>query len=155
MSVDLSVIQRFTATLADGTSFELGSLTTAQTITLTSGHKFETIKTIADNYGYDAIWTKGDGGLDTFEVALIYSDADVVLELKTDNATPEYILLKIQGGVWHILLTSDDMGGDTVASIDGAVTVDGTDYDQIQEISAQRDVADAAGDAIVHLVLLN
>ena len=153
MSVTLSVTQVFSATLADGTKFDLGELYTPQTITLTLGTKFETLDVIADNYGEDVLWTSGEGGMDTFEVLLLYSSADIWLEFRTDNATPQYIPHLFQGGIWHVL-SSDDLNGGTSSVFDGAVLVEGTDYDQINQIEAHNDAADNAGDANVHLVLL-
>ena len=151
----LTVYQKVELTLPDGELFEIGSLITPKTLTLTNGNKYDTTKTIADNYGKDVLWATGYGGMDTFEVALVYSDTDVVLELKTDNATPEYVLIAIQGGVWHVLLTTDNVGGDTTESLDGAALVDGTDYDQIAQINVQNDAAEAAGDAVVRLILFD
>jgi len=155
MSVVLSCFQKFTATLADGTYLEIGSASPANTLTLTNGRKYEAIVQIADDYTADTIWETGDGGMATFEVLLLYSDNAIVLELRSDVAGDEFVLLKLQGGVWH-MLTTDDIGGyPTATRLDGAVLVEDTDFAQVDQINVQRDVADAIGDAEVHLILLN
>lgn len=150
----LNLTQHFEATLADGTVLEIGSKTTAQTLTLTGGTRYDTLVVVADNYGAETLWTTGNGGMDTFEVALVYSDVDVWLNLRNEQATDEFALIQIQGGLWHIL-TTDNMGGyQTTTRIDGAVLVDNTDYGQVDQIVAHRDEADGQGDATVHLILL-
>lgn len=154
MSVTLELMQHFTATLADGTKLEIGSKTTPLTLTLTTGVRYDTLVTVADDYGSEVLWTTGGGGMDTFEVVLIYSNADVWIELRNEQATDEFALIFIQGGVWH-LLSSDDMGAClTTTRIDGANLVDNTDYGQIDNITAVRNEADGQGDALVHLILL-
>lgn len=154
MSVTLSLTQKFEATLADGTKLDIGSKTTPLTLTLTTGTRYDTLVTVADDYGSEVLWTTGGGGMDTFEAALIYSDVDVFIELRNEQSTDEFSLIFIQGGVWH-LLSSDDMGAyQTTTRIDGSALVDNTDFGQVDNITAVRNVADAAGDALVHLILL-
>lgn len=150
----LNLIQHFEVTLADNTVLKIGSKVTPLTLTLTNGTRYDTLVVVADNYGAETLWTTGGGGMDTFEVALVYSDVDVWLELRNEQATDEFALVQIQGGVWHVLST-DNMGGyQTMTRIDGAVLADNTDYGQIDNITAHRDVAAAAGAATVHLILL-
>jgi len=150
----LNITQHMTMTLADGTELKLGDLATPKTLTLTNGTKFEIIDVIADDFGQDVLWTTGEGGMDTFEVMLVYSDADIWLEFRTDlGAGAQFIIHKLQGGVWH-LLTSDDLASAAATVLDGAVLVDDTDFAQIDRIEAYRDAVADAGDAIVHLILL-
>lgn len=150
----LSAIQHFTMTLADGSTFEVGSKTTPQTVTLTNGTVVEIVDVIADNYGEDVLWTAGGGGLDSFEALMFYADEDVWLEFRTDlGAGAQYIVRKFSGGVWH-LWTADDIASAAASVLDGAVLVDDTDYAQIDQIECHRDEADGQGDATVHLVLL-
>ena len=53
------------------------------------------------------------------------------------------------------MLTTDDLGGyATTTRIDGAVLVEDTDFAQIDAIVAHNDVAEDAGDAQAHLILL-
>jgi len=154
MAVTLSLTQHFKVTLADGSVLELGSKETPFTLSLTNGTKHEVVDVIPDDYGQDVLWTAGEGGLDTFEALLFYSDADVWLELRNElTAGAQFIVHKIQGGVWH-LLTSLELASAAATVFDGAVLVDDTDYAQIDRVECYRNVADAAGDATVHLVLL-
>ena len=157
MSVTLSLTQRFTATLADGTKLDLGSLITPETIDLTNGTIFRTTDVVADNYGQDVLWTAGEGGMDTFEVILVKTDADIVLELRTTAAGLNQIAqIGVAAGPWT-LITKDEAGGYVAAAtkFDGAALVDGTDYDQVDRVEAYRDAADGQGDATVTIVLLS
>ena len=150
MSVILSVTQHITFTVGNEVK-TYGSLTTPVSVTLTVGQVHETRAVVEDNYGVEALWTTGDGNLDTFEFLWFLSDADVFLELRTVT-TAEYILLPITANVPFILV-GDDAAGIDADRLDGAVLVDGVDYAQVDRIRVSRDVADAKGDATVHLVL--
>ena len=157
MSVTLSLTQKFTATLADGTDLDLGSVIVPETLTLTNGTIFRTTDVVADDYGQDVLWTAGEGGMDTFEVMLVKTDADIVLELRTTAAGLNQIAqIAVAAGPWT-LISKDKAGGYAAAStvFDGSVLVDGTDYDAIDRIEAYRDVADGQGDATVTLILLS
>lgn len=148
MAIELKFVQA----LYVGDDLLIGSATSKQSITLSSGQSYVIQdKTIADNYGEDILWASGDGGLDNYTHGFIYSDQDLIVELKTDNGTPEYVLLEVKANV--IASLPAIAGGNTTESIDGAVLVDGTDYDDVVQISIQRDVADAVGDATVSLFL--
>ena len=152
MSVVLSVTQHVTGTFGNEVK-TFGSLTTPVEVTLTDGLVHETRAIVADDYGVETLWTKGDGNLDTFEFLWFLSDADVVLELRTDMAADEYILLPIKASVPFILAGDDAAGHDTATRLDGSALVEATDYAQVDRITVGRDAADAAGDATVHLVL--
>lgn len=148
MAIELKFVQA----LYVGDDLLIGSATSKQSITLSSGQSYVIQdKTIADNYGEDILWASGDGGLDNYTHGFIYSDQDLIVELKTDNGTPEYVLLEVKANV--IASLPAIAGGNTTESIDGAVLVDGTDYDDVVQIRIQRDVADAVGDATVSLFL--
>lgn len=148
MAIELKFVQA----LYVGDDLLIGSDTSKQSITLSSGQSYVIQdKTIADNYGEDILWASGDGGLDNYTHGFIYSDQDLIVELKTDNGTPEYVLLEVKANV--IASLPAIAGGNTTESIDGAVLVDGTDYDDVVQIRIQRDVADAVGDATVSLFL--
>jgi len=148
MAVTLKIRQ---ALIVDGREVE-GSTLTSQSISLSSGQQYTVEgKTIADDYGEDVLWATGDGGLDTFTHGFIKSDQDVFVELQTDNATPEYILLEVKANVLTPL--PGKAGGDDTESIDGSDLVDGTDYDDVDQIRVQRNAADAQGDATVSLYL--
>lgn len=138
-----------------GVTKEYGSTTVPVELNLADGHVFETRAQIDDDYHDDVLWNSGEGGLDKFELLWFESDADVFLELRTDMVADEYLIFEVQANV-PLILTSDDMAGhDTAARFDGAVLVEDTDFAQCDQIAAQRNVADDAGDSIVHLVLFN
>lgn len=133
---------------------EYGSTTSPVDFTLTNGHVFETRGQVDDDYHDDVLWNSGEGGLATFELLYFKSDADVFLELRTDMAADEFVIIEVKANI-PLILTSDDMAGhDTAARFDGAVLVEDTDWAQCDQVAVQRNVADDAGDAVWHLVLM-
>jgi len=76
---------------------------------------------------------------------------ELVVELETDNATPEFILIVVPANTLTPLPVR--AGGDEVESIDGAALVSGTDYDEVVGVRVQRDASDGSGDAEVTLHL--
>ena len=88
------------------------------------------------------LWTTTNGGIVTFTRGLIISDQDLFVEFRTDNGSPEFVLMKIEANqpFWFGALA----GGDTTESLDGAALVDGTDYDDIDRIEVQNEGATAA-----------
>lgn len=150
----VEIITHLKVTLG-GVVKEYGSKTVPVEYTITNGHVYEARAQIDDNYLDDTLWTTGDGGLDTFELLYFISDADVFLELRTDMGTDEFLYLEVKANV-PLILTSDDAGAaDTASRFDDAVLIEDTDWAQIDMISVQRNVADDAGDATVHLVLMS
>ena len=134
---------------------EFGHKTVPEEFTITNGHIFEARAQIDENYQDDVLWNSGEGGLDKFELLWFESDADVFLELRTDMAADEYLIIEVKAGI-PLILTSDDMAGhNTAARFDGAVLVEDTDWAQCDQIAAQRNVAAAGGNALVHLVLFS
>ncbi len=149
----LTLTHKLTMTDTDSI-VEIGSLTTSNSITVTNGQIFRAEnKTIADNFTADILWTTGEGGMNTFELGLIKSNVAVVMELRTDNSTAEFVLLNIPANV--PVYFGAKVGGNTTESLDGAILVDGTDFDDVDRIEVQRDVADVTGDATVDLYLFN
>lgn len=138
----------------DTNNTDHGSVSDAVTLT-TSGSSYSTTTTVADNFGNAVLWATGDGGITTFDYLYIESDADVFIELRNDNATDEFCLIKITAG-HSLLLPGGLLGGyQTTTRIDGAVLVAGTDYGSIDQIKAHNDAAEAAGDAVIKLVLFD
>jgi hypothetical protein len=134
---------------------EYGSTTDPVNYTITNGHVFETRGQVDDDYSDDVLWNSGEGGLDKFELLYFISDADVFLELRTDMAADEYLIIEVKANV-PLILTSDDMAGhDTAARFDGLVLVEDTDWAQCDQIAVQRNVGAAGGDAVWHLVLMS
>jgi len=148
----VEITQHIKVTLG-GVVKEYGDTETPVDFTITNGLVHEVRAVVADNYLDEVLWTAGDGNFDAFELLWFVSDADVFIELRNTQATDEFILLEVKAGV-PLILTSDDIAGyDTATRFDDAVLVEATDWDQCDQITVQRNVADAAGDATVHLVL--
>lgn len=150
----VEILTHLSVTLG-GVVKEYGHKTTPVEFTVTNGHVFEARAQVDDNYLDEVIWQKGDGGFDTFELLYFKSDADVFLELRSDMGTDEFIVVEVKANI-PLILTSDDIAGhDTATRFDDAVLVEDTDWAQCDQISVQRNVADDAGNALVHLVLFN
>ena len=109
--------------------------------------------TVADNYNLETLWTSGDGGVSTFTHALILSDNDILVELRTDNGTPEFSLIQVKANC-PTYIGGFSASGTATALTDDTQSVEDTDFDSIDRIQAQRNVADAVGDATVTIVLL-
>ncbi len=152
MSVTLELSTYCTFTVGNEVK-TYGSLTTPVEITLTTGLVHETRAVVTDNYTVETLWTKGDGNLDTFEFLWFLSDADVFLEFRTDMGTDEFLILPVLANVPFVLAGDDAGASDTTSRLDGSALVEDTDFAQIDKITVCRNVADAAGDATVHLVL--
>ncbi len=106
---------------------------------------------VTDAFGVATLWVTPQAGITTYEKAYIFSDVDLAVEIRTDNGTPEFILMFIEANTLTPLPAL--LGGNTTESIDGAILVQGTDYDNADQIRVQRDVAAAIGDATVTLYL--
>jgi hypothetical protein len=125
----------------DGTT-EQGDLDTPVTLTITGDKVFAT-KSIVTGNTLDVLWTTGEGGLATFDVAVITTDNDIWVEFRTEQGTPEFVTLEVTASN-PLVLTSDNLGGFTTARLDGAALVDDTDYGQVDRISVQNDGANTA-----------
>lgn len=121
---------------------EQGSLVTPVTLTITGDKVFAT-KSVVTGNTLDVLWTTGEGGLATFDVAVITTDNDVWIEFRTEQGTPEFVTLEVTS-TNPLILTSDNLGGFTTARLDGAALVDDTDYGQVDRISVQNDGASTA-----------
>lgn len=124
-----------------------------QSITLTTGQHYAVqAKVVADNYGEDVLWATGDGGLDTFTYGFVFSDQDIWIQLRNDDAgAAEYVRLFIPANTLGFL--PGKCAGNTSDAFDGAVLVDDTDYADTDQIEVMRDAADGIGDATVDLHL--
>ena len=148
MAIELKVRQ---ALVVNG-NVVVGDRLNDTTITLASGQQFcATDVTVADNYGTALLWTSGDGGMTSYSHGWVYSDKDVVIELRSDNGTAEFVLMFVEADVLTALPA--EIGGDTTESLDGAILVDGTDHDTVDRVEVQNNVADAIGDASVSIFL--
>ena len=132
---------------------EYGSKTVPFHMDITDGLIHEVRAVVADDYNDEALWTTGDGNLDAFELLYFLSDADVFLELRsTTGGLDQYVLLEAKADV-PLILTSDDIAGTAATQMGAGVLTDGVEFDQCDLITVHRNVADAAGDATVYLVL--
>lgn len=134
---------------------EYGSKLLPVEFDITEGHVYEVRTLVADDYDTAILWATGDGDMDNFKLLYIISDADIYIELRSDMGTAEYALFEVKAGV-PLIFASDNMGAQAAAArLDGAILVEDTDFAQIDQIVAGRDVADAAGDAQIYMVLLS
>tara|TARA_R100000808_G_scaffold15607_3_gene35930 strand:+ start:6562 stop:7017 length:456 start_codon:yes stop_codon:yes gene_type:complete len=106
------------------------------------------VHTIPDAFGKDVLWATGDGGKDTFTLAIITSTKDIWVELKDDAGTPNFFLHQVLANV-PMFLHGYNIGVGAATKFDGAALVDNTDYNDIVQIEASRVVADGTGDAAV------
>jgi hypothetical protein len=152
MSVTCKIFQHLELNVG-GELKEAGSRTVAEEVTV-DGYVFETRAAVPDNYLDQILWTAGDGGIDDFDVLYVESDEDIFLELRNTQATDEFVLLEVKAGVPLILRSDDVAGYQSTTRLDDAELVEATDYDQVDRITAQRNVADDEGDATVRLLLI-
>jgi hypothetical protein len=120
---------------------EVGDRSAFQELTVTV-EPYQTGMVVADNYQEEVLWAAGDGGLATYSVAIIETDADIVVELQ-DGAVYSRTLIKAGYGIVGGKLASA-MGGDGAAATLG-------DVDQIM---VKRNEADGVGDANVRITLI-
>jgi len=127
------------------TGQRLGELPRA--ITLAGEETYANRLVVADNYTRVVVWQDGDGGVADFDLLIVLSDVNVLLELTIDRAgTPLYAVVEVKANIPY-LLSSDDM----VAAVltNGSATT----MDQIDQIAIKNNVADDAGDANVTIIL--
>lgn len=115
--------------------------------TISGGEKYEVRTVIADDYTRLILWQNGDGGLDTFAFLLLETDVDVLVELAIDRAgTPTYSVQTVTSAT-PLILGSDDQLNAVLTNGSGS------SMDQIDQIAAKRNVADAGTNANVHLLI--
>lgn len=155
-TVDITMHMKVTlGTGANAVVKEYGNTEIPTEFDLTNGHVHEVRALIEDNYADEILWTAGDGNLDTFELLWFESDADVFIELRnTTGGLDQYLLLEVKANV-PLILSSDDIAGTAATQLADALLSDGVEFDQCDRIQIQRNVAAAAGDAKVYLVLFN
>lgn len=139
--------------LLDDEPIRLGSLVSPGEITV-AGNVFRARMTVEDDYQEETLWETGDGGLTTFDVCVIESDEDVLVEFRDDNATDAFAVITVAGGIPFVLAADDLIADDSGAS---PLSGDGSDDtpDTIDRIVVKRNVADDEGDAIVSLLLFD
>jgi hypothetical protein len=125
----------------DGAKLQ-GDLDTPVTLTLT-GDKVITTKSLVTGNTLDVLWTTGEGGLATFDVAIVETDQTIWVEFRTQQSTPEFITAEVTA-TQPLVLTSNNIGGFTTARLDGVALVDDTDFGQVDRISVQNDGSETA-----------
>lgn len=147
MSVTLKAYQAFLVEVG-GEVKALGSRNVPEEVALASEAVKEVRITVEDDYNVEVLWADSDAGMASWEVMLILSDADILIELARDLAgTPSYSLFKVKADV-PFILCADDMLNTVMA--DGSATT----MDTIERVRAQNNVADDAGDAVVRALFL-
>jgi hypothetical protein len=125
-----------------------------------AGDRYDVAKSVAnssgDNYNSQTLWQSGDGGLTSFDFLWFKSDADVLLELRNDNATDQFAVVEVKAGVPFMLGGKGLLGNDDATSPLGA---DGsaTSTDDIDQITVKNnaDGTDADVTATCRLVLID
>ena len=110
--------------------------------------------TVEDDYNVETIWAAGDGGLTTFDQGIILSDQDVLVEMRNDAGSAEFALIQVRANTpfyFGPFLAAGTAG----ELVDGAESVENTDFDSIDRIQIQRNVADNVGNATVTLALVD
>ena len=119
-----------------------------------TGQVFRVYKKSIGTNTRDTLWTKGEGGLDTFSHALILADGALWVEWRTDRSTDQLAVMGLTAGVpqW---LGSDDLGCNdaAAAALDGSDLVEDTDYSQVDQVVVQND--DNSTAVIVSLWLIS
>ncbi len=152
MSATIKLFQHFEVSLG-GELKEAGSRTVAKEITV-DGQVYEVRAVVADNYLDEILWTSGDGNIDNFDFLWIESDKNVFVELRNTQATDEFLLFEVKANIPFVLASDDVAGYQTATRFDDAALIEATDFDQVDRITVQNNVADAAGDANVRMILI-
>lgn len=147
----LSLTQHFTLTIG-GENKEAGSLITPQEITV-DGLVFECRTTVATEYLDEVLWTTGNGNIDTFDFLWFESDQDVFLELRNTMVPDEFLLFEVKANIPFVLASDNIAGYDTTTRFDDAALIEGTDWDQADQITVQNNTT-GGSTATVRLILI-
>lgn len=146
MSVTVKITTLVEAIIG-GETKSVGSLTVPTEIT-TDGECFDVTAQITNaadpnDFVRQLLWSAGDGGIDDFDVLVLSSDTDVLIELKNTDAT--YTVHQIEANVPFVLASDDILN---------TVTVDGTETTlfAIDQIAVQNNNDDTST-ATVRLML--
>lgn len=155
----LEVIQQFKMTGLVGTRPRYFGDKTQPVLPTVAGAVFDETFTLADNFGNQTLWSSGvsNGNFTAFQYMLVLCDADIVLEIaNTVPANDERALIFVKANT-IMVIPGQSFGAYASATsrLDGAALVLATDYNNINEIRAQRNVAAGGGAANVRLALIN
>lgn len=147
MSATLKAYQQFVTEIG-GELKTLGSRNTPVSVTLPLEAVKELQITVEDDYNVEVLWADTDAGMPSWEVMIILSDADVLVELARDLAgTPSYSVFGVRANVPFILCADDVLNTELT---DGSVTT----MDTIERVRVQRNTGADTGDAKVRALLL-
>lgn len=142
----------------DGNPTFLGSRTTPVEVTI-DGQRYEVVKNVVnqsgDNYNSQTLWETGDGGIADFDVLWFLSDQNVLLQIRTDAATDQYVVIEVKADVPIILRSTEISVNDNATApigADGAATTLSS-ADQIV-VKNNNDGSTTTNTAKCHLVLL-
>jgi len=128
-----------------------GSNTRRNDVPIPGDEIYRTTVTVADDYAVENLWTTGDGGVESFKLALILTNQNILVEMRNDDGTPKFIESRVVANC-PCYLGDASAGGTSSIFTDGTET---TAEGAIDRIEAQRNVANGQGDATVTLVLFN
>ena len=140
-----AIIYLIANSLTSGRDQEAGSKTLGGSFALANGEHFQAGSVVADDYQNEVLWNTTEGGLTTFQIGVIKSDKDVLVEIYdgTDTATQ-----KVFAGIAAII-------GGYMADGNALVAGDGTPETEnaVTRVAVTRNVAVGVGDAYVTLSL--
>ena len=102
---------------------------------------------VPDDYGVVTLWDSGDVGLTDFSIAFLVTDKPLVLELHSSGGNRSLAIKLVADVPYYI------HGSGILTSNSGSIVSDGsetTDFDSVDRIRVQRNVADGNGDASVN-----
>lgn len=133
MSTTLNIIDYFDAVI-DAAVIPGGKRDVPVEVTV-DGQKYDVsaqvVNTSGDNFNSKTLWEAGDGGLDDFDFLWLLSDADVLLELRNDAGTPEFMVVQVKANSPYKLRSTEFLANTTGMGADGSATTLAT-CDQIK-----------------------
>lgn len=150
------VIQQVEINPGDGDHI-VGSATTMLEYTVT-GDVYDVTTTVADDYTKVTMWTStGGSNVADFDIAIIDTNADIVVQLKTATDTIAYnVTVDATSSKGRLILTADDIlcQDDDVTPAVLLAAGSSSTLLAVTSIIVKNNAADAAGDATVRLVLI-
>lgn len=154
MAATLEALQYFEARGLTGSENEpFGERAEFNSFTLT-GRIHKTLILVADNFQEETLWQTGQGGVADFLFALIRTDKDILIQTRNNLGTPEFTMFEVKANIIGVIGGRSAGGTATSFKGDGVADVLDTDFADIDQLIAKRNVADGVGDANVKLMLL-
>jgi len=138
--------------IADFTSYPLrvGRLDVEQAEFDVTGNRYDVSEIVADNYGVVTLWEDGDGGITDFDFGYLESDKECLVELH-DAESDISIVRPLKPGLPFYIHNEKVKAAASNILSDQSET---TDFDSLDRIKVQRNVAEDEGDARVRFVLI-